>query len=147
MFEGQFFIEWRRERHVVSPYEIPENWKKVRSIDPSGKKGITSCHWYAVDYDKIIYLYREWYGCRNDDEQEVGLRKPAFEVARELWDHEKEKVKMRIADPSIWHPRPKARFNEARGQTIVEDFSNEGVYFLKADNNRLQGLQAVHRRL
>lgn len=69
LFEGQFFSEWRHGKHVVYPYEIPENWKKVRSIDPSGKKGITSCHWYALDESGNVHVYREYYGTGLDSDE------------------------------------------------------------------------------
>lgn len=69
LFEGQFFNEFRRERHVVYPYEIPDNWKRLRSIDPSGRKGITSCHWYAVDESGNIHVYREYYGTGLDSDE------------------------------------------------------------------------------
>ena len=69
LFEGQFFTEWRREKHVINPFTIPDNWKKVRSIDPSGKKGITSCHWYAIGEDGTVYVYREYYGTGLDSDE------------------------------------------------------------------------------
>ena len=69
LFEGQFFTEWRYERHVVQPFELPDNWKKLRSIDPSGKKGITSCHWYAIDESGNVIVYREYYGTGLDSDE------------------------------------------------------------------------------
>src|SRR5690606_2523952 len=58
-----------------------------------------------------------------------------------------EKIRFRIADPSIWHPRPDTRRKESHGITIHEDFTREGVHFLKADNDRLHGKMQVHKRL
>ena len=76
LFEGQFFIEWSREHHVVKPFAIPESWLKFRSIDPSGRDGITSCHWYAIDWNSRVFCYREHYGTGLDADQH------AKEIAR-----------------------------------------------------------------
>ena len=74
----------------------------------------------------------------------------AWEVAKGILETERkagETIKRRVADPSMWGKRPSFRAKEARGPTIEEDFSGEGVYFSKADNDRIAGKQQVHRRL
>lgn len=76
LFEGQYFLEWRHDKHVVMPFTIPENWTRLRSIDPSGRSGITSCHWYAVDNDGTCWVYREHYGTGLDSDEH------AMEIAR-----------------------------------------------------------------
>ena len=53
----------------------------------------------------------------------------------------------RIADPNIWGKHPEFRKKEARGPTINDDFIQEGVYFQKADNDRIAGKHQVHKRL
>ena len=62
--------------HVVQPFAIPESWLKFRSIDPSGRDGITSCHWYAIDWNSRVFVYREHYGTGMDADQH------AREIAR-----------------------------------------------------------------
>lgn len=69
VFAGQYFSEWRREKHVVEPFKIPGSWKKLRSIDISGRWGITSCHWYAIDYDGNVWVYREYYAKGKDSDE------------------------------------------------------------------------------
>jgi hypothetical protein len=69
VFEGQFFTEFDREKHVVEPFTIPQSWIRVRSIDPSGRDGITSCHWYAIDWNGRVFCYREHYGTGLDSDQ------------------------------------------------------------------------------
>lgn len=61
VFEGQFFSEWNKEVHVCEPFKIPESWVQLRSIDPSGRSGITSCHLYAISNDGTVYVTREHY--------------------------------------------------------------------------------------
>lgn len=72
IFEGQFFTEWDKDVHVVPTVpraEIPEGWKKGRSIDVSGRNGITSCHWYAIDNDANVWVYQEYYATGHDSDE------------------------------------------------------------------------------
>ncbi len=144
-FEGQVFTELSQRVHGIEPFDIPPEWEKIMVFD-WGYARPFSCGWYAMDYDGILYRYREWYGLK-PGETNVGLKMQAFEVARGILNRETEKISYRVADPSIWHPRPESRKSESRGPTIQEDMANEGVFFLKADNDRLQGKMQVHKRL
>jgi hypothetical protein len=144
-FEGQAFAELSAKTHGIEPFDIPPDWEKFMCMDWGYAKPF-SCGWYAVDYDGRLYRYREWYGCR-DGESDNGLRLPAHEVAREILNKEKgEKIRFRIADPSIWNQIPDTRRNEVRGPSVYEDMMGEGVFFMKADNDRIQGKLQVHKR-
>ena len=33
VFAGQYFTEWRREKHVAEPFEIQDNWNRVMALD------------------------------------------------------------------------------------------------------------------
>lgn len=143
-FEGQIFPELSQTVHGIEAFDIPPEWEKFCVLDWGFAKPF-SVGWYAVDYDGILYRYREWYGCK-EGQVDMGLKIPAYEVARGIIDREKEKVRFRIADPSIWHPRPDSRKGEAKGPTIQDDMAAEGVFFLKADNDRIQGKMQVHKR-
>lgn len=72
IFEGQYFTEWDKDVHVVPAIpraEIPETWKRGRSIDVSGRNGITSCHWYAIDNDGVVWVYQEYYATGHDSDE------------------------------------------------------------------------------
>lgn len=144
-FEGQVFSELTQRVHGIDPFDVPPEWPKTCVLDWGYAKPF-SVGWYAVDYDSVIYRYRGWYGCK-EDAQDTGLRMPAYEVARGILERETEVVKTRIADPSIWHTKPKFRHLESRGPTIQDDMAEAGVFFLKADNDRIQGKMQVHKRL
>ena len=45
---GMFTGVWKRERHVVSPFPIPQEWDIVRGCD-DGYAAPLSCHWVATD--------------------------------------------------------------------------------------------------
>lgn len=151
-FEGQVFVELSQRLHGCPDFEIPPEWERYCVLDWGYAKPF-SVGWYAIDYDGILYRYREWYGCKREEKDDkdgadTGLKMQAWEVAKGILDREKgEKVRMRIADPSIWHPRPDGRRQESHGATILEDMTREGAYFIKADNDRLHGKMQVHKRL
>lgn len=151
-FEGQVFTELSQRVHGCEDFEVPPEWERFCVLDWGYSKPF-SVGWYALDYDGVLYRYREWYGCKREadgDAQgaDVGLKMQAWEVAKGILERERgEKIRMRIADPSIWHPRPEGRRRESHGTTIHEDMVSQGCYFLKADNDRVHGKQQVHKRL
>lgn len=151
-FEGQVFTELSQRLHGCEPFDIPPEWERYCVFD-WGYSSPFCVHWYAMDYDGTLFLYREWYGSKKESGEPeaggtVGLKMQAWEVARGIMEREKgEKIRMRIADPSIWHPRPAFRKGEATGATILEDMQREGVFFIKADNDRIHGKMQVHKRL
>lgn len=146
-FEGQVFPELSVRTHGIEPFDIPHEWEKWFVLDWGYAKPF-SCGWYAMDYDGRIFRYREWYGCK-ENERDVGLKMNAQDVARGILEREKpgEKIRTRIADPSIWNIIPDTRRNEVRGPSVYDDMMAQGVFFLKADNDRAQGKLQVHKRL
>jgi phage terminase large subunit len=72
IFEGQFFTEFNRDKHVIPTIprsELPGHWANFRSIDVSGRNGITSCHWYCLDSDGVVRGYREYYFTGRDSDE------------------------------------------------------------------------------
>ena len=57
---GQFFTEFRTDRHVVTPFELPEHWRRFRSMD-WGYNDPCCVLWHAVSPDGRVYTYRELY--------------------------------------------------------------------------------------
>jgi hypothetical protein len=58
-FEGQVFSEFSRQIHVVTPFVIPQWWKRWIGHDP-GYANPFAWHWFAVSPDGIVYIYREY---------------------------------------------------------------------------------------
>ncbi len=58
--EGLVYPEFRPAQHVIEPFDVPRDWQCAVSIDP-GLSNPTSCHFYAVDYDGVIYVVGEHY--------------------------------------------------------------------------------------
>lgn len=60
LWEGQFFSEWSEDVHVVSPFPIPNSWRKYRSTD-FGRTAPFASVCATVDYDGNVFIYREYY--------------------------------------------------------------------------------------
>lgn len=137
VFLGQVFNEFSRETHVLKPFAIPKTWTRFRSMDWGFAKPYAVL-WYAVDFDGVIYVYRELYGYGGVD---VGTKETATEVARRVRALEQGEEVIGFADPAIW-----SRTGHD-GPTIAEEFAIQGVGWQKADNDRIQGKMQVHLRL
>lgn len=148
VFEGQAFPEWRdnpagyhdgRLSHVIHPFQIPSEWRILRSFD-FGYARPFSVLWWAVDFDDTVYLIHEWYGASDAN---VGLRLNPAEIADGIKQREAELFAGRTvsgpADPSIW--------DASRGISVAEQMEEQGVYFQKGVNSRLSGKMHFHYRL
>ena len=132
LYEGQYFAEWRKDQHVVTPFEIPEAWPKFRSIDVSGRNGITSCHWYALDHHGNVWVYREHYASGMDSDQH------ADRICELSGDEE---YPYTVIDSSAFD---KAGYSE----TMVEIYERHGVRgFIRSTKSRLTGWDIVHQYL
>lgn len=135
IFEGQYFMEWDRDRHVVHPFAIPESWKRFRAYD-HGRENPACCKWYALDQDGRVWVYRELYvrGMNVD------------EIAKEINRlSEGEKYEYSVADPSIF---ANIGFTDKfGGQTIAETFARNNVMFMPASNRRVDGWSLMHQYL
>lgn len=151
LFEGQFFEEFRddpahyddrRFTHVIAPFEIPPDWKIVRSFD-FGFRRPFSCDWWAIDYEGRAYLILQLYG--GTDIPNDGVKWHPDRIFSEIHRIEREHRWLRgkcidgVADPSIW--------DNSRGEAIVESADRHFVYFGKGDNKRIPGWMQCHYRL
>lgn len=57
---GLIYPEFDRAKHVVKPFRIPGEWRRVAAIDPAAT-GVTACVWAAVSPRNDIYVYRLYY--------------------------------------------------------------------------------------
>ena len=151
IFEGQFFEDFKdapehyRDRkftHVIEPFDIPCDWRIVRSFDFGFRKPF-SCDWWAIDYDGRAYLILQLYGCT--DTPNEGLKWHPDRIFSEIHRIEREHKWLKgktidgVADPSIW--------DSSRGEAIVESADRHFVYFSKGDNKRIPGWMQCHYRL
>lgn len=135
VFEGQYFSEWDKDRHVIEPFAIPDSWKRFRAYD-HGREAPCSCGWYAVDYDGRVYKYREFY------QRGLDVDQIATEVKRLS---EGETYEYSVADPSIFANI--GYTDKFGGQTIAETFARYGIIFHPASNRRVDGWNLTHQYL
>lgn len=132
IFEGQYFSEWDKEKHTVEPFKIPDSWFRFRSIDVSGRSGITSCHWYALDHDSNVWAYREHYTTGLDSDQHA---KRINELS------ESEEYRYTVYDNS-------ADSKLGLPETTAEVYIRNGVMLnIPSSKNRVMGWDTVHRYL
>jgi hypothetical protein len=156
VFSGQVFVELSQNVHGAEPFPIPPDWERFMAFD-WGYSRPWCALWFAVDHDNVIYLYREHYGAADYEDWASGRRRTAdwdkgkrqtnTEICREILNIEKEKINYRVADPACWAPTKIKGSNKNFGPSFVEDARNEGLFFIKADNHRIRGIQQFHERL
>lgn len=149
--EGAYFDCWDRDRHVLRPFAVDQQWLRFMSGD-WGSAAPFSFGWWAVATEptkvenangKAIWLprgcmirYREWYGIK-DGKPNVGLKLHAEPVAKGIRDREQpgERLTYRVLDP--------AAFAEDGGPSIASRMAGEKVVFKPADNKRVAGRGAL----
>jgi len=131
IFDGQYFSEFSKERHVISPFEIPSSWRKYRSIDYGLDRFV--CLWIAVSSDNKVYVYREF--CASD--------LPISASAKAICERtpSTEDIYATLAPPDLW-----SRSQET-GKTKASLFSEYGVNFTKTSNDRETGWLAIKELL
>lgn len=130
VFAGQVFKEFRRDVHVVDPFEIPDHWQRWRAMDYGNKNSVG---WFTLDpIEDRIYMYREY---RTEDFVDIPTKSnliKQFEGG--------ENVSYGLADPSIWN----GQGDHNTGKSVATMFSNEGITWMPANNDRKAGLAVVH---
>lgn len=131
IFEGQYFDEFSKEKHVIEPFEIPQSWRKYRTIDYGLDR--LAVLWIAISGDGCAYVYREY--C------ESGL--PISAAAKAILERtpEREDIYATLAPPDLF-----SRTQES-GKTKSSIFAEFGVNFTKTSNDRECGWLAIKELL
>ena len=131
IFEGQYFEEFRRDLHVVSPFEIPREWRRYRTIDYGLDR--LAVLWIALSPDGRVYVYREY--CESN--------LPISMAARAILERTPsgEDIYATLAPPDLF-----SRSQET-GKTKAGIFSEFGVNFTKTSNDRECGWLAIKELL
>jgi len=131
--EGAAFTEFVPQIHVITPFEIPVHWERIKGID-YGYASESACIWGAVDpSDGTLIIYRELY--------QKGL------LGTELADLI---TNMELADPfSVAGVLDTACWSRTgtTGPTIGETLQRAGHKLRRADKNRIQGKIQIHEYL
>lgn len=140
VFAGQVFAEFSVQKHVVKPFTLESGlWFKFCALD-WGYTHPYSLGWYAVNKDGRVVKYREWYGCK-EGEQNVGVKEGVSSLARRSWEISvTEGVDTMVADPAIWSKNDDSL-------SFADKFMAEGWKMVKGNNDRVNGLVVFHEYL
>ena len=131
--EGAAFTEFMPHLHVITPFEIPVHWERVKGID-YGYASESACIWGAVDpSDGTLIIYRELY--------RKGLL--GTELAEMITEMEMEDPfsVQGVLDTACWSR------TGTTGPTIGETLQRAGHKLRRADKNRIQGKIQIHEYL
>lgn len=132
--DGAAFPEFRISKHVIDPFDIPENWTRFRSAD-WGYASHSCVHWYAIDpSNEQLVVYRELYVSKVTAEA----------LADKVKFLEKdENIKYGVLDSSVWHKR-------GEGPSIAEVMLQRGCRWKPSDRSagsRVAGKNRLHELL
>jgi len=144
VFSGQVFSEFREKKfiteptnaiHVIRPFDIPEWYPRIISID-WGYTAHTWAGWFAVGPRGRSYLYREYFV------NKTKISDWGAEIARRS-QYELGSIKAVTLDPSAWQKRGDEKqiweqFHDASGKVFRLD---------QADNDRVSGKLLIHEML
>jgi len=131
--EGAAFTEFDYDVHVITPFEIPIGWERVKGVD-YGYASESCCLWGTLDVnDGTLIIYRELY--------QKGLT--GEELARIISIREVEDPfsVSGVLDTSAWAK------TGTTGPTVGESLLKAGHKLRRADRNRIQGKIQVHQCL
>ena len=142
LFKGQFFSEWRDERHVIKPISIPYHWRKFGALD-FGRTNPFCFLWFALDEEGNVYCYREYY--------ETG--KDAQENARNVLRFNRgDKLEYIVADSSIFAKAGHSK--SGMSETIADELRRGGIgsteemgTVIRCSKDRIAGWTFMHEYL
>ena len=131
-FEGQYFTEFSREKHVISPFTIPNDWIKFASLDYG--LDMTACLWLAYPQDlSRIVVFREFYM------PNLILSEAAKEISKLS---KEEKIRYITASPDL------AGRRQDSGSTGFDIMRNSGLRgLIPANNERINGWRRIREFL
>jgi phage terminase large subunit len=119
---GTYFEEFRPDIHVISPFIIPEDWKRYTTKDYG--LDMLANYWIAVDFKGIAYVYKELH------ESDLIISEAAKRIDE---INNGEKIYEKFAPPDLWNRR------QETGKSAAEIFGEHGEWLTKANNDRLHG--------
>jgi phage terminase large subunit len=132
VFEGQFFSEFSRARHVCTPRELPASYLRFGAMDYGFD--MLAVLWIAVSPSGEFFVYREL--CRPN----LTLSEAAREVAQRCAG---ERISYLVASPDLWNRRQDSGFS---GEEIMAREAGLPP-LLRADDRRIVGWRALREYL
>jgi len=145
---GAFFDCWG-PHNVIKPFIIPDHWTRIRGCDwgfaspfyigecvVSDGRPTKDLEGNDIEFPEgCLILVWEWYGRSKNNE---GIRMDSREVGEMI--KERRDPDLAVADESMWN-------RHDAGYSPAERFGQAGVYFNRADRNRVLGWQELYSRI
>lgn len=134
LFAGQYFSEWRKEVHVIEPFEVPWYWRIERCGDWGEAKPCAHL-WVATNPEGRKFVVGEVYGAGKSIEAQ------ADEIRR--FEAGKAVVPFGVLDSACWD-------TTGRSQCIADQFGAYGVKWAaaaKGPGSRVAGWRLLHKML
>ena len=134
VFVGQYFTEWKREKHVVEAFQPPEWWRWYVTMDYG--LDMLAALLIGVDGTGEAYVVGEVYEGRDLGDGHDGLIvSEAAEAVKSLAGGRQ--ITAYLAPPDLWNAR------QETGKSVADIFAERGVYLTKTSNDRVDGWMAV----
>lgn len=127
--EGRYFTEWSRELHVITPFEIPDEWPRIFTMDYG--MDMLAGYWIALAPEGRAYVYREVY-------ESGHIISSAAKRIREMTA---EPIEVWYAPPDLWNRR------QETGRSAADIFAENGIDLTRASSNRSSGWYAMKELL
>ncbi len=140
--DGAFLLAlWDSQVHTVKPFVLPKGWIRFRSCYYAYEKP-ASVSWWAVDPDGNIVCYKNLTVTHHDAEM-LAYRIREIDIALELWDPRRNcsKIRGHLGPDEAWG------HEKHTGPTVAETMGRAGVFWWKADKDRMGADNQVRWRL
>lgn len=143
VFSGQIFDEFNPSIHMIPPFQIPQAWERVRSID-HGQSNATCCLWGAVDFDANVYIYQEYY----QEKEVVSNHVKNINNLSMVRDMEGNIIPDHYAY-TIIDPSTHAKTKEKDGYlfSVADEYLEAGISTIPGQNDVLAGINRVKEYL
>jgi len=129
--EGVVYESWDPEKHIVEPFEIPREWRRIRVTD-FGYVNPRVVLWIAIDPDDCMYVYRQTYQSKqkaSDSAREVIRLSASERFEATICDHDADE-RAEFEDAGI--PTLAANKQVSRGIQLTDKRLQEGrIKFLR----------------
>lgn len=122
IYDGMFFKEFKRNLHVIEPFQISNEWNRYIALD------------YGLDMFAVVFVAVDSHGkayVYNEIHKDNLIVSEACQTLKSYM--RKENFKVIYAPPDLWNR------NRDTGKSTAELFFENGVILAKASNDRVGG--------
>jgi len=132
---GQFFTTFRRDKHVIPPFELPSHWRVWLALD-YGFTHYTTVYLLAQDGDGNVFIMDE----HAERQWLVERHCVAIKAMLERNGVEQHRLDKFVAGLDVFAKKQ-------NGGTIADDYKAHGLTLSRANDDRINGAAEILRRL